>query len=335
MPSAFTIWGSARGCLGSPLMLENPSLLNMRNMRPGGGAARRGMTKRSAALSPAPHPAASSPTATVPSAPPRNRAFTRAPRTLRPRARQRASTLPRSRSSFTRAPRGYRGTDRSHEHRDATASGIAGSAEHVSLTLGGLDAAEEQVEGAKANDASVIAQLLQVDSGLGEYDAVLEVNARSIHRRAHLHSVVDDADDRLQERRANAVGSGAAQHQLDLSPTHDDRRSHHARHTPAGRMAMKAERVEVLLAHDVVEMDARSRHDDPGALAVGARRATRHSVGVDDRDVGGGAQARGEETLQKAALVEAFDKRRRALGLSGGHRGDHFGEPRGGRAAIE
>ncbi len=94
---------------------------------------------------------------------------------------------------------------------------------------------------------------------LGVDDAVLEVHARRAHGLARAEAAVDDADDRLQQRRADAVGARAAEHQLDLAVAQHDRRRHHARHPPPGRVPVEAERVEVLLAHHVVEVDARCR----------------------------------------------------------------------------
>ena len=103
--------------------------------------------------------------------------------------------------------------------------------------------------------------------------------------------MIDDAHDRLKQRRADPVRARAAQHQLDLAVAHHDRGRHHARHAPPRRVAMEAERVEVLLAHHVVDVDARPRDDDARSLAVRARDAAGAAVGVDHRDVGRGSQA--------------------------------------------
>ena len=131
------------------------------------------------------------------------------------------------------------------------------------------------------------------DPRLGVEDALLVVHARRAHRLGGAHAVVDDPDDRLQERRADAVGARAAQHQLDLARMGDHRGGHHARHPPARRVAVEAQRVEVLLAHDVVDVDAGAGHDHARALAVGAGDAARAALAVEHRDVGGRAQVAG------------------------------------------
>ena len=58
---------------------------------------------------------------------------------------------------------------------------------------------------------------------------------------------------------------------------------------------------------------ARARDHDPRALAVGAGHAARPAVGVEDRDVRGGAQARGEEAVGEARVGEAGEELGRAL----------------------
>ena len=65
---------------------------------------------------------------------------------------------------------------------------------------------------------------------------------------------------------------------------------HHARHPATRRVAVEAQRVEVLLAHDVVHVNAGAGHDDARALAVGAGHAARPAVAVEHRDVRRGAE---------------------------------------------
>ena len=59
-----------------------------------------------------------------------------------------------------------------------------------------------------------------------------------------------------------------------------------------GRRGVEAERAEVLLAHDVVDVDPGARDDDARALAVRARHRRGAALAVDDRDVRRRAEAR-------------------------------------------
>ena len=184
----------------------------------------------------------------------------------------------------------------------------------------GLHAAEEQVELAEAHD---LRRPRRRRARRGRCRARRRPrrprSARAARRTAARASRPwsTDADDRLQDRRADAVGAGAAEHELDLAVAQHDRRRHHARHPPPGRMAVKAERVEVLLAHHVVEVDAGAGHDDARALAVGARHAARAAVGVEHRDVRRRAEPAAEEALEEARLAEPLEELRRALALGG------------------
>ena len=100
-----------------------------------------------------------------------------------------------------------------------------------------------------------------VDPRLGVDDAVLVVDPRRVdgvglaacRRRSQ-------RIDRLQDRRADPVRAGAADGQLGDAVAERPRWGHHAGQPPPGRMAVKAERVEILLAQHVVEVDAGARH---------------------------------------------------------------------------
>ena len=150
-------------------------------------------------------------------------------------------------------------------------------------------------------------------------------SARAARRRppAAPSAAVDDADDRLQHGRADAVGAGAAEHELDLAVAHHDRRGHHARHAPAGGMQVEAERVQVLLAHHVVQVDARAGDDHARALAVGAGRAAGAPVARrSPRCASWSRGAAARKRSRKPSCGEPLEELRGALGLGGGHRAD-------------
>ena len=92
------------------------------------------------------------------------------------------------------------------------------SAPVVGVAADGLHAAEEHVRRAEVlHDVGVEAQRVERGAGLGEDDVVLEVHARRGDRVAGRQAVVDDADDRLQQRRADAVGARRAERELHLA----------------------------------------------------------------------------------------------------------------------
>ena len=127
----------------------------------------------------------------------------------------------------------------------------------------------------------------QVDARLGVDNLPLHMQARLVDRVTCAHMAVDDVDDDLEDRRADAVRARAADDQLDVAAlAEDDRGGHHRGHPAAWRIAEEAERIEVLLPHDVVEVDARAGHDDPRARAVRAGDRAGAPVRVEDRDVG-------------------------------------------------
>ena len=110
--------------------------------------------------------------------------------------------------------------------------------------------------------------------------------ARRVDRGSRLQPVVDHPDDRLENRRPDPVRPGAAQHELGHPVAQHRGRGHHAREPPPRWMAVKAERVEVLLPKHVVEVDSGARDDDPRARAVRAGHRARPALRVEHRDVG-------------------------------------------------
>src|SRR5438128_2630702 len=118
---------------------------------------------------------------------------------MRPRGRGRAP-----------APRAL-----SHDHRHASTPRITGAADLAAGAQHRLHAAEEEVRGTEAHEPRIdrLERLLG-DARLDVEDAVFEMHARCLHRGAHAEAVVYDADDRLQERRADAVRARAAEHEL-------------------------------------------------------------------------------------------------------------------------
>ena len=118
---------------------------------------------------------------------------------------------------------------------------------------------------------------------------------RRVDGGLRVHPAVDRVDDHLDDRGADPVRAGGAEHELRRAVVEHDRRRHHRRQPAAGRMREPARGREVLLAHHVVDVDAGARHDEPGALAVGGRHRARPAVGVEHRDVGRRAEPRGHE----------------------------------------
>ncbi len=98
---------------------------------------------------------------------------------------------------------------------------------------------------------------------------------------------------------------------------------------------MKAERVEVALAHDVVEMDAGAGHDEARALAVGARHRAGTAVAVQDGDVRRRAHPRAQQSRGEADVAEALDELRRARRLGLLHRAHDEAQRRRRRRAVE
>ena len=158
------------------------------------------------------------------------------------------------------------------------------------------------------------------------------MRAGRVDRRARIEPVVDDADDRLQQRAADPVGPGAADDELHLVVAQDDGGGHHRRHPPAGRGRVEAQRAEVLLAHDVVDVDARARDHDARALPVRAGHRRGAPLAVHDGDVRRPAEPRGQEALEEAGLGEALDELVGARLLGGRHRVHDVGGAR--RAAA-
>ena len=112
----------------------------------------------------------------------------------------------------------------------------------------------------------------------------------------------------------------------------------------AGRVAVEAERVQVLLAEHVVEVHARAGHHHARARAVRAGDRGAGAVGVHHRHVGGapqpGAHLGGhrverllrQEALQVAVAAEALEE----VGVAGAVGGrDHLGDHRGAVRALE
>ena len=140
---------------------------------------------------------------------------------------------------------------------------------------------------------------------------------------------VEHPDHDLQDRRADPVRAGRAEHEPRVRrPSEHHRRRHHRRQPAARRMRVEAERREVLLAHHVVEVDAGARHDLAAALAVRARHRARPAVGVGGRDVRRAAQPARGEALEEPGLRQAGEELRRALGLRRLHRVDDRGDRR-------
>src|SRR6185437_3064708 len=228
---------------------------------------------------------------------------------------RRTSHLPRlTRVGFPRASR---------HHRHAASARIARTDQLAIAALHRLYATEEEVQIVKAHDFApgreVVAgtggretfalrlDLLEIgaswlDSRLVVDNPALKVRARSLHRLGYAQSAVHHPHDRLQQRRADPVGAGAAKHELHLSLAHHDRRSHHARHARSGRMAVKAKRTEILLTHHIVQVYARAGYHHARALPIGARHRARTPMRVKHRDMGGGSQPRGQEARQESLL---------------------------------
>src|SRR5262249_59479410 len=97
---------------------------------------------------------------------------------------------------------------------------------------------------------------------------------------------------------------------------------HHARQPAARRVTVKSERVQILLAEHVVEMDAGAGHDDSGARSVAAGDRARETLAVERRDVGGVAEGT-EEALRESWLVEPAQKLGGARGRRAPHRLAH------------
>ena len=193
----------------------------------------------------------------------------------------------------------------SHAHCHAAPARIACAGQLPAATLHRMDAAEEQVQRPEAHDVRVPAgQLAQVDSWLHVENVTPEVHARrSPPRDAPRCRVVHDADDRLQQS-----GSGCGWTPLSEAQAPPHRHPSRSKgpscsahwRCPAGGGG--AERVEILLAHHVVQVHAGARHDHAGALAVGARRCTRTSPSSTEMCVvaPGAARNRPESPLQRA-----------------------------------
>jgi hypothetical protein len=159
------------------------------------------------------------------------------------------------------------------------------------------------------------------------------MQARGSHRLARTHALLDRPHDRLQDRRADAIGAGAAEAELDLAVAQDDGWRHHRGHPPPRRDRVEAERVEVLLAEHVVEDHAGARHQDAGAGTVGAGDVGAHSVAVEGGDVGGraeqvagGAVENGpvEQARLQLGSVEGLGEGLAAGRVGGSHRRDQL-----------
>ncbi len=114
----------------------------------------------------------------------------------------------------------------------------------------------------------------------------------------------------------------------------DDGRRHHARQPPARRVAVEAERVEILLAEHVVQVHAGAGHDDARARPVRAGHRARPALAVEHRDVGGRPERRAarQEPLDELRVVESLEELGRALGLRPLHRVHDLRDARAGRA---
>ena len=121
----------------------------------------------------------------------------------------------------------------------------------------------------------------------------------------------------LEDRRAQAVRARAAERQLDLTVAQHDRGGHHAGHPGSRREAVESERVQVLLAEHVVQVDAGPRSHDAGAGAVRAGDADGVAVRVQRGDVRRRPERAPRPPACRPLPTRAATSRRRALEASG------------------
>src|SRR5262249_51998681 len=114
----------------------------------------------------------------------------------------------------------------------------------------------------------------------------LELEPRRAYRPLHVHPVLDQAYEDLQDRVAQSIRAAAAEHDA-LGSTPKDRRCHHRAEHATWSVAMEAAGMNVLLAHQVVDDHAGRAEHVSRALAVGEGEGHRATLRVDDTDVGG------------------------------------------------
>src|SRR4029077_17374105 len=135
------------------------------------------------------------------------------PRRARRRTRRRPARSPdtplRALRASATVPRGAL----SRRHGDAAAAWVAGAFDLAVAPQHRLHAAEEEVARGEAHDLELGVEAVELDVRLAEQHAVLEVAPRRADRGGGREAVVDHADDRLQQRRADAVRAGAAEHE--------------------------------------------------------------------------------------------------------------------------
>src|SRR3954452_12303809 len=162
-----------------------------------------------------------------------------------------------------------------HHDRGAAPAGVAAPGQLAGLGVArdGLYASEIEVALLPAlhRPATLLERVerARIDPGLGLDDAPLEVKARQLDRILGLQVEVDDVQDRLEDRGADAVRPGRPQG--DLRPpvlVQHDGRVHHARHARAAVVAVQTQWIQVLLAEHVVQVDAGARDDHAVRRAV-------------------------------------------------------------------
>ncbi len=113
----------------------------------------------------------------------------------------------------------------------------------------------------------------------------LELQTGGEHGAKRVLLVLEETDEHVEDRVAQAVRSAAAQR--DAIPTApDERRSHHRGERMSGRVAMEAEGMEILFAEKIVDADSGPRHDVTASFSVRQRERRGGPVPIDDADMG-------------------------------------------------
>src|SRR3954470_4577831 len=133
---------------------------------------------------------------------------------------------PRSTAGALRGA-GFRGRSQLDGHAAAPRVARTGDVAGRRVAADRLHPAEEDVARAEAHElVAHRIELLDRHAGLDVEVAGLDVQARRLDRGARVEAVVDRADDRLQQRRADPVRPRGAEHELDLAVVEHDGRRH-------------------------------------------------------------------------------------------------------------